>query len=146
TAQPLVIPQHMSLRTAAHLLAQAHVTGAPVINESGVCVGVISATDIMRYTEGSPSNVSPRTREEGVCADWQMIELELLPTDEVCCVMSRKLHASCPETEVAELARMMVEGHVHRVIVVDGHDRPIGIVSTMEVLAALGSDGELEEC
>src|SRR5436190_21926771 len=41
------VPCHLSLRQAAHLLAQARVTGAPVIDALGACVGVISATDFI---------------------------------------------------------------------------------------------------
>jgi CBS-domain-containing membrane protein len=37
----LVIPQRTTLRYAAHLLAQAAVSGAPVVDEEGRCVGVL---------------------------------------------------------------------------------------------------------
>jgi CBS domain-containing protein len=43
----VVISQHMSLKAAAHLLAQAEVSGAPVVDEEGRCVGVLSAADLM---------------------------------------------------------------------------------------------------
>jgi len=38
---------------------------------------------------------------------------------------------------LAELARTMIDAHIHRVIVVDEERRPIGVVSSTDVLAAL---------
>ena len=45
-----------------------------------------------------------------------------------------------PETSILALARMMVDAHIHRVIVVDKERRPIGIVSSTDLLAALAWD------
>jgi CBS domain-containing protein len=36
---------------------------------------------------------------------------------------------------------MMIDAHIHRVIVVDEEERPIGIVSNTDVLAALAYSG-----
>ena len=47
----LVIPQAISLRYAAHLLAQAKVSGAPVVDEEGRCVGVLSAADLVHWVD-----------------------------------------------------------------------------------------------
>jgi CBS domain-containing protein len=38
-----------------------------------------------------------------------------------------------------ELARAMLDAHIHRVIVVDELQRPIGIVSTTDILAAVAN-------
>src|SRR5260370_10548324 len=55
TRDVVAIPEHMSLRTAARLLAGAQVTGAPVIDENGACVGVLSGSDFVRWAdEGAP--------------------------------------------------------------------------------------------
>jgi CBS domain-containing protein len=39
----VMIPQEMSLNKAAHLLALNRISGAPVIDGEGNCVGVLSA-------------------------------------------------------------------------------------------------------
>jgi len=53
--------------------------------------------------------------------------------------MTRDVVTAGPQTPLPELARMMIDGHIHRVIVVDGQRRPIGIVSSTDILAALAS-------
>ena len=43
-----------------------------------------------------------------------------------------------PATRIGALARMMMDAHIHRLIVVDTiTQRPIGIVSSMDILAAI---------
>lgn len=48
--------------------------------------------------------------------------------------------------KIGELARMMMDAHIHRIIVVDtATDRPIGIVSSIDILAALARAARNEE-
>jgi len=46
-----------------------------------------------------------------------------------------------PQTPLPELARIMIDAHIHHVIVVDGRRRPIGVVSSSDILAALAGAG-----
>jgi CBS domain-containing protein len=50
-----------------------------------------------------------------------------------------------PETRIGELAKMMVDAHIHRVIVAGADRRPAGIVSSTEVLAALARAAHEQE-
>jgi CBS domain-containing protein len=77
-----------------------------------------------------------------VLADWQVVDAEALPADEVRQYMTADPVAAAPDTPVRALARMMLDAHVHRVIVVDGGRRPVGVVSTTDVLAALAYAGD----
>jgi CBS-domain-containing membrane protein len=132
----VVIPRHLSLRTAAQVLSQARVGGAPVIDERGRCVGVLSATDFLHRAREEPDPLCPG-RAACVCADWQMVDLDLLPPDAVAGYMTPDPVTAPATTSVRDLARMMLDAHIHRVIIVDEHDRPVGIVSSTDVLAAV---------
>jgi CBS domain-containing protein len=78
-----------------------------------------------------------------VLADWQVVDVEKSPADEVRHFMTADAVTVGPETPIRVLARLMIDAHIHRVIVVDEERRPIGIVSGTDVLAALAySDGE----
>lgn len=134
----VTIPQHLSLRKAAWLLSNANVTGAPVIDGRGVCVGVISATDFIHLAGAERSSAKPE-KSQCVCSEWQVVELENLPADEVCCFMTPDPVTIKPNTSIVELARMMLDAHIHRVIVVDAQRQPIGIVSSTDVLAAVAN-------
>ena len=138
----LAIPRSMSLAAAAHLLAQAGVSGAPVVDREGRCVGVLSANDFVAYTEkGRLAAKRPNPR---FCAHsaWQVIDLEEFGEDEVQQFMTADPVTAGPSTPLAELAQRMVDAHIHRLIVVDADDRPVGMVSSTDVLAAVARSAQ----
>ena len=48
------------------------------------------------------------------------------------------------DTPLTELAQRMVDAHVHRVVVVDRRYRPVGIVSSTDILAGIARAGRAE--
>jgi CBS domain-containing protein len=142
TLAPTLLPQHMSLQAAARLLSRDQISGAPVVDDRGRCVGVLSTTDYLRWVErqGRPVEAS-RDAPECVCA-WQVINVETLPHDAVASWMTRDPVTATPETRIGDLARAMTDAHIHRIVVVDVERRPVGVVSSTDILAAVARTSE----
>jgi CBS domain-containing membrane protein len=136
----VVIPQEMSLQGAAHLLVQARVSGAPVVDKAGRCVGVLSAADFVRWADKEKC-ACHAGREHTYCSSWQIPDIEELPSDSIENYMTPDPVVSSKGTSIADLARMMVDAHIHRVIVVDANQRPVGVVSSTDILAAVARAG-----
>jgi CBS domain-containing protein len=138
------IPQHMSLRGAAHLLAQFEISGAPVVDEQGRCVGVLSATDFVNWTDKGERAVRRDRNETCVAAHsaWQMFDEKDLPVDEVHNYMTPDPVTIIPSTPIDALARKMRDAHIHRLIVVDREGKPIGVVSSTDLMAAMAGTTE----
>jgi CBS domain-containing protein len=168
------------------LLLQNQITGAPVVDAAGRCVGVLSASEFLRLIdkgvdvcEGSGQalpltcsfqnrHVMPDGKKMIVCTlpagscpvqsiehqsdgatfircvephsvlvDWQSVELENLPTHAVKQFMTADPVTVRSSTNVRTLALMMIDAHIHRLIVVDEEYRPVGIVSSSDILAAV---------
>jgi CBS-domain-containing membrane protein len=177
----------MHLCEAAELLLQNHIGGAPVVDSSGKCIGVLSAVDILRLsdtraltTASLPRSCSfqakVRTAEgreviqctlpPGVCpiqgkqtgpdgrditvcrephcvlADWQVVDVERLPNDAVRRFMTANPVTAGTAAAISILARMMIDAHIHRIIIVDREGKPIGVVSSSDLLAALAREKE----
>jgi CBS domain-containing protein len=132
----VTVPQEMSLQGAARLLSRSEIGGAPVVDGEGRCVGVLSATDFLSYAEtGQPRK---KVKNPGcMVSAWQVLESESLPADEVSGYMTADPVVVEPATPLGELAQMMVDAHIHRLIVVDEDNRPVGVVSSMDMLAAV---------
>ncbi len=145
TAQDLMskevisIPARMTLRSAAHLLLHSQISGAPVVDEWNRCVGVISGTDFVRWVEKEPGpeGVTRPSQATPYCAEWQVAELEQVPNDEVRLYMTKDPVTVHPETPISELARAMLDAHIHRVVVVDENRHPVGIITATDILAAV---------
>ncbi len=132
------IPEAMSLRGAAHIFAQFSISGAPVISPDGRCVGVLSTTDFVSWAERGENAAKRRNRHaHDFHSPWQIMDVDNLPEDEVGRYMTADPVIVAPDTLIGDLARKMTDAHIHRVVVVDEQNRPVGIVSSTDVLAAL---------
>jgi CBS domain-containing protein len=135
----VTIPQQLSIQGAARVLAGSHISGAPVVDARGHCVGVLSSADIVRWAEKSPA-AGPGPAARDYCAPWDVQP----PEPEGARVgkfMTRDVVTAPPGTPITELARMMLDAHIHRVIVADAEGTPLGVVSTTDILAALAGAG-----
>ncbi len=146
TEHVLTLDQDLPLRDAAHRLRAAHVTGAPVVDTKGRCVGVLSATDFLRRADADEETNTGRVRVPVcVCSDWQMVERECQHADIVRHQMHTNVVLVRPELSVAELAHRKLSARAHRAVVVEEGNRPVGVVSATDVLAAVAFAGGCTE-
>jgi CBS domain-containing protein len=144
----ITIPQRMPLPDAVGVLAQAHIGGAPVVDGRGECVGVFSLADFARRTRpgNRASHLAPPV-PGCVCTEWEVVQPDWadLPPDAVGRYMTPDPVTVPPETTLGEMAQRMVDAHIHRLIVTDAEGRPIGIVSSTDLLAAVAPGSRPEE-
>ena len=141
----VTIPQSMSLRAAVHMLAQAQISGAPVVDDRGRCVGMLSATDLMRWVDrGEQIRPEPSLAFSGcMCCDWEIVDLHLLPPDAVSRFMTPDVVTASSDAPIGKLARWMLDAHIHRIVITDGQGKPVGMVSSTDILAAVAREDAL---
>jgi CBS-domain-containing membrane protein len=140
----VMVPCEMSLQGAARMLSRARVSGAPVVDGTGRCVGVVSTTDFLNWVDEEHARPL-REPKETACNSWQIFGNAAAPTDCVSDVMTSDPVVVQPGTAIGEVAQMMLDARIHRVLVVDSSDRPIGILSTTDILAAVAREARLHE-
>lgn len=140
-----VIPDTWSIKQMLDFMATHRITGAPVANAAGALVGVISATDALRF-ENLPDDAKAelvRTAMESQYGrlDWPEADLRHLAVhaDANCPVsqiMTTRVIGVEPATPVPTVAALLREHGIHRVFVLaDG--RPVGVISTSNLLDVL---------
>ncbi len=131
TAPVMTIPEMTPLREAARLLLRSSISGAPVVDAAGRCLGVLSSSDFVSWAGANGKEIS-------FIAPWgERIPVEDFPDQEIRHYMTAQPVTVAPQCSIGELAEKMVEAHIHRVLVVVDHDRPCGIVSSTDILAAV---------
>jgi CBS domain-containing protein len=109
------------------------------VDSQGHLVGVVSMTDIGRNMaepfEAESSQRSGFYRD--VAADLTLEDLGQRYVEEraatVRDVMTPVIHQVPVTASVAEAARLMVEQHIHRLVVTQGKE-PVGIITSMDLL------------
>jgi CBS-domain-containing membrane protein len=132
-----LIPDDMSAQEAARLLVQHRISGAPVVDCRRVLVGVVSCADFVREMTKADSSHLECGSADCVYSDWQVVDIDSLTTDAVRNCMTADPVAADENTPIADLAQMMVDAQVHRVVIVDSDYSPIGIVTTTDILGAV---------
>jgi CBS domain-containing protein len=133
----MTIPEGMSLGEAARLLSGSNISGAPVVDAEGRCIGVLSSSDFVSWAgqEGEITNF---------IAPWgEIIDIGDFPDNEIRHYMTAQPVIVAPTASIGELAQTMVDAHIHRILVVAELDQPCGIVTSTDILAAVAqSAGE----
>lgn len=144
TAELITAPSDLTVAELVDLLTENEVSGAPVVDEEGTPVGVVTLSDVARKATGHAAVDLDRSRPEFFLRGWEdryaveeiralRIEAESLS---VSSVMTERLFAVEEDAPLEEIARVMLSGHVHRVLVTrDG--RLVGIVSSLDLLEAV---------
>lgn len=128
----LTISESDSMTSAAKRLFDHDVTGAPVVDAFGKCVGILSASDFVgRDADQHPTAVLVRTSID------EPYQLESLNDNLVKTHMSSVVRTVDAHRTLIDAARAMCDDHIHRLVVVDEAHRPVGIISTLDILAAM---------
>jgi CBS domain-containing protein len=111
------------LDEAARTMADAHVSGLPVVDQRGHLVGVISTTDIL----ASEEEVEDPATRTALYEDTPVRDL-----------MTPKPVTIGPEATIKEAAQQLLYADVHRLFVVDG-ERLVGVLSTTDIVRAVAT-------
>ncbi len=131
-SSPVVtIPQDTSLSEAARLLHRSEITGAPVVDSDGRCVGVLSSSDFITHAGEEGCEIT-------FVAPWgEMIAVGDVPDNEIRHYMTVQPVTVLPTASIGEVALKMIDAHIHRVLVVNAEGQPRGIVTSTDVVAAV---------
>ena len=127
------ISANQTMGEAAKTFAENEIASAPVVDEVGRCIGMLSAADFMKRDRPQSGDTEPHKLTRDHANDCPSIES---PTDMVNCYMTDAVQAVSADESLLQAARMMSAAHIHHLPVLDG-SRPVGVVSTMDIIAAL---------
>ncbi len=139
TTSVVTVAPEMPLKEAATLMARTRITGAPVVDQSGTVLGVLSETDILYKASGE----APRG---GFLAG--LFETDFAPESKIRAktvgeAMTAPAIAIGPDRPVHEAATRMIRESVNRLPVVED-GALVGIVTRTDIVRAFTrSDAEI---
>ncbi len=123
TRDPIVAGVDMPLADAAELMDFYRVSGLPVVDESGILVGLLSQTDLLHA----------RTTE-ALWHAWPGLTVRHLMTQPAVTVMSN--------TAIDEAMNLMERLRIHRLVVIDADgETPIGVLSVTDLVRSMAERG-----
>jgi CBS domain-containing protein len=120
---PVTISPDRPVQEAEQLLKTYRISGLPVVDDEAL-VGVISQTDLLIARSS-----------ELISVNWARLRVRHL--------MSRPALSVPSTASVESAARLMIDRHIHRLVVVDDADVPIGVITPLDLMGALLEEAEV---
>lgn len=129
------------LEAVAKLFKQHDVNAAPVVNDSDVCIGIITSHDLVEYESTRIEMENHLKRGQGFdlahYGGGQSSQRLRRPIDEVAIQMTTKVQTTELHSPLSRAARMMCQQHIHHLVVLDEARHPVGILSSLDILGHL---------
>jgi CBS domain-containing protein len=148
TTRVVTVREDLTIAELADLLIESEISGAPVIDEHGQLVGVVSVQDLARQSSSEGSIAGEGGHPEFFVRGWE----EEYSPDELRKLQVRKASATVrdlmtpavftvsEEDSIDDVAQTLVQAHIHRVLVT--RDSVLmGIISSLDLLRAYLGEG-----
>jgi len=145
TENPVSVSENASVREAMAMLIDKGFSAAPVIDEAGRPVGVLSRSDLLVHDLENVEHLreSPEFyyRDELHTGAGERIstgyQVEKVDRTLVRDLMTPTLFTVAPHTPASKVVSELLDLRVHRLFVVDERGVLVGVISTMDVLRHL---------
>jgi CBS-domain-containing membrane protein len=149
TAADLMVAKPISIRADANIrealvLTDKGFSAAPVIDDAGRPIGVLSRSDLLvhdrergEYLTHTPTYFYEhelRTKDGEPVSGFEVEDVDRTTVRDV---MTPALFSVAPDTPAAKVVSEMMGLHVHRLFVVDEAGVLVGVISTMDVMKHL---------
>lgn len=141
----LSVPDDWTIEELAQFLIDKAITGAPVADESGKLIGVVSLTDIVQHDSLAEMRVRANEPHDYYLHGWEdrlspeeisSFHVEEKPLVTVREIMTPFVFKVDEQTPIQEVADTMIGGRVHRLMVTH-NERVVGIITTMDLLKVI---------
>jgi CBS domain-containing protein len=140
TREVLTVGPDWSIDRLVEFLSNHAISGAPVVSEENVPMGVVSLTDVARngaLAERRPAEVhtyyGPGLEKTLGREDFAAFRVDVESQTTVREIMTPVVFSVDDESTVREVANAMITGRIHRVIVTRAQ-KMVGIISSMDLL------------
>jgi len=140
TANPLSLHEDTTIHEAIAFLVDRGISGAPVIDDAGRPVGVLSQTDLLIHDREEVQHVVPPEVDHGSPLPrswWNDFQIERVDTTAVKDLMTPAVFCVTADTPAWGVIEQMRELNVHRLFVVDSLGVLVGVVTAMDIVRHL---------
>ena len=139
----VMLETDMDVSEAAGLFKRNRITGAPVVDEGGQVVGILSITDLMAQATGADIEAKKAAGHYHM-SDLISVVPELqgpvnLKGVKVKELMETNFVSTASRTPVSSVATLMLQNKIRRVLIIDNR-RLVGIVTQTDIIKAVAHE------
>lgn len=146
----MLSPEDPVLEASAQMMKKK-ASGAPVVDEKGILVGIITEANILRSLKMTKKTIhliypSVSSIGVGVAFKEKISEKEILEAFnemegiKVGDVMTKEVFSFSPDDQVRDAIKTMISKSINRLPIVDDELKPIGIVTRGDILRGIAEE------
>ena len=135
-ADVVTVTPEATIQEVAQILSSKRISGLPVVDESGVVVGIVSEGDLLRRVEAGTEHERSWWLKLLMGRETLAAEYIKEHAAKVGDIMTRDVLAAKPDTPVTDIAALFEKNGIKRVPIIDG-GKLVGIVSRANLVQAL---------
>ena len=136
TKHVVSVSANMTMSEAADTFMEQKITGAPVLDEHGQCIGVLSGTDFV-HSKAEELEGGGLGNYLCSCHPSGLYRIDEVRQELVRQHMTPAVQTIDETSPIVTAARCMCSEHVHRLVVVDERAAPVGILTSLDLINAL---------
>lgn len=129
------------LSDVAKLFDQHDVNAAPVVDDSNVCIGIITSHDLVEYESSRIEMENHLERGLGFdlahYGEGKPSQRLRIPIDQVGMHMTSNVETADRNTPLSRAAKTMCQKHIHHLVILDDKKHPVGILSALDILGEI---------
>lgn len=144
TKDVICVNPEMRISELDKVFIKQKINGAPVVDENGALVGVVSKSDIVNYDfkkgmhAGSISDYYSSAGFESQMSEAPIdVDTSSVADAEVKDIMISNVITGSPDDSIHDIAKMMCEKKIHRLVIIE-EKKAVGIVGTLDILKLVG--------
>ncbi len=141
---PTTVTPDATLGMAASLMKEHHISGLPVVDEENKLQGIISLGQVVHEAQEGfrdPMLLAPEWHSPVMTRptkrDWESVEVSRAMIRNVICVR--------PDDDCGSAARVLLDAGVHRAVVIDDKQHPVGMLTTLDFTSMVAESPLSEE-
>ncbi len=141
TKKVIAVHKEMTVKEFIRFLQEHKISGAPVTDDSGNVIGVVSATDVIKRSHYVTRDMAHSEDSYEVDPSSGLVEIHKYYTEElfetqIGGLMTTDLISLSSQDDLLDAVDLFVKTPVHRIVIMDD-DKLVGIISTKDTIKVM---------
>jgi CBS domain-containing protein len=133
TTNVITVGKFENVLAVADILASRNISGIPVVDKQGKAIGIITQADILSVVGVRKDHTFKDLLKHMLGEPFPERKMGDIVGD----IMTSPVLTTSPQTNIAEVVRIMDEKKIRRLLVVDEEKKLVGIISRADILKAV---------
>lgn len=139
TAEVITVTRETSVRELAKILTDKNISGAPVVDESGALIGVVTESDLIDQNKKIHIPTVVSILDSFIyleSPDRMEQEMKKIAGSKVADIYTSEVKTVGPSATIDDMATIMSDENIHTLPVVDG-DTLVGVIGKKDIIKTI---------